>query len=432
MGRGKRRTVVGSADLAGRGSRAGAPRRPATETDATVHRPLHPAADPAEQDLGLRRRFLCLQPADEQLLGELREPIERRAEALVEAFYQHLLAFEPVRHLLAEPKTVERLKGIQRDYLRSLTAGARGREYLQQRQRIGRVHELLGLHPQWYLGAYGIYLDTLAAVVMDRFAADPDRACRAMGTLTKMMLLDAQIVLDAYFQTRQQKAVERTEHLAAVGELAASIAHEVRNPLAGMKGAIEVLRRSFAVDERQREVMDELVAQIVRLENLVRDLLTFAHPSTLSRQRVQLHALLERALRLVRDEAGMNGIRVVRDFPPGTGAVLGDAQQLEQVFLNLIHNAIQAMEDGGTLEVSTRAERDHVSISFRDTGKGIAPAVLPNIFQPFFTTKHRGSGLGLSIVRKIIEAHDGEIEVASEPGVGTTATLTLPYHEVER
>lgn len=388
--------------------------------------------DPAEADLDARRRYLRLQPEDIALLAELREPIARHADLLVDAFYDHLLGFEPVRHLLAEPEVVARLKGIQRAYLVSLTRGPHGKEYLLERQRIGRVHEILGLHPQWYLGAYGVYLDQLAPVVMKTFAPDAKKACKAMGTLTKMMLLDAQIVLDAYFQTRQQKAVERTEQLAAVGELAASIAHEVRNPLAGMKGAMEVLLRSFAVDAQQREVMGEVVAQIVRLENLVRDLLTFARPQILSRQPVQLHALLERALRLVQDEAGMNGIHVVRDFPPGTGTVLGDAQQLEQVFLNLIHNAIQAMEDGGTLELTTRAEPERVAIAFRDSGRGIPPGVLPNIFQPFFTTKHRGSGLGLSIVRKIVEAHGGAIWVDSEPGKGTTATVTLPHHEGER
>jgi signal transduction histidine kinase len=384
-----------------------------------------------EIDLDLRRRFLRLGAEDCWLLDELREPLTRHADGLVEAFYQHLLQFEPVRHLLADAETIERLRLIQVDYLISLAAGPEREGYLADRQRVGRTHERIGLHPQWFLGAYGVYLDHLAPIVMDHFAPDAKRACRAMGTLTKMMILDAQIVLDAYFQTRQEKALERSEQLAAVGELAASIAHEVRNPLAGMKGAMEVLLRSLAVNERQREVMDEVVAQIVRLENLVRDLLTFARPQLLNRQPVQVHALLERALRLLHDEAALREIEVVQDFPPEAGTVLGDAQQLEQVFLNLIHNAVQAMEDGGTLTLSTRAARGRVTITFKDSGRGIPASVLPNIFQPFFTTKHRGSGLGLSIVRKILEAHGAEIWVDSEAGKGTTATVILPCHEAE-
>jgi len=397
--------------------------------------PLLPPADSqpprGEIDLDLRRRFLRLGAEDCRLLAEMREPLARHAADLVEAFYQHLFQFEPVRHLLADAETIERLRRIQVDYVISLAAGPEREGYLADRQRVGRTHERIGLHPQWFLGAYGVYLDHLAPIVMDHFAPDAKRACRAMGTLTKMMILDAQIVLDAYFQTRQEKALERSEQLAAVGELAASIAHEVRNPLAGMKGAMEVLLRSLAVNERQREVMDEVVAQIVRLENLVRDLLTFARPQLLNRQPVQVHALLERALRLLHDEAALREIEVVQDFPPEAGTVLGDAQQLEQVFLNLIHNAVQAMEDGGTLTLSTRAARGRVTITFKDSGRGIPASVLPNIFQPFFTTKHRGSGLGLSIVRKILEAHGAEIWVDSEAGRGTTATVVLPCHEAE-
>jgi signal transduction histidine kinase len=384
-----------------------------------------------EIDLELRRRYLRLEAEDCRLLADLREPITQNADDLVEAFYRHLFRFEPVRHLLTDPATIERLRLIQRDYLVSLAAGPLREGYLADRQRVGGTHERIGLHPQWFLGAYGVYLDHLAPIVMHHFAPDAKRACRAMGALTKMMILDAQIVLDAYFHTRQQKALERSEQLAAVGELAASIAHEVRNPLAGMKGAMEVLLRSLAVNERQREVMDEVVAQIVRLENLVRDLLTFARPQMLNRQPVQVHALLERALRLLYDEAALREIEVVQDFAPEAGTVLGDAQQLEQVFLNLIHNAVQAMDDGGTLSLTTRAERGRVTITFQDSGRGIPASVLPNIFQPFFTTKHRGSGLGLSIVRKILEAHGAEIWVDSEAGKGTTATVILPCHEAE-
>jgi signal transduction histidine kinase len=393
--------------------------------------PLSPEPSRGEIDLDVRRRYVRLEAEDCRLLEDLREPLARNADALVEAFYDHLLRFAPVRAFLADADTIERLRVIQRGYLMSLAAGPAGEAYLANRQRVGQTHERIGLHPKWFLGAYGVYLDHLAPIVMAHFAPDADRACRAMVALTKMMILDAQIVLDEYFHTRQQKAVEHSEQLAAVGELAASIAHEVRNPLAGMKGAMEVLLRSLAVSAREREVMDEVVAQIVRLENLVRDLLTFARPQVLDRQPVQVHALLERALRLLQDEADLRRIEMFREFSPKAGTVFGDAQQLEQVFLNLIHNAVQAMEDGGTLTLTTRAEPGRVTITFKDSGRGIPASVLPNIFQPFFTTKHRGSGLGLSIVRKILDAHGAEIRVDSEAGRGTTATVAIPCNEAE-
>jgi two-component system sensor histidine kinase HydH len=252
------------------------------------------------------------------------------------------------------------------------------------------------------------------------------KACRA---LSKLMNLDAQLVIEVYFETRQQRAVERSERLAAVGELAASIAHEVRNPLAGMKGALEVLRKGMAADTTKREIMDELVAQIVRLETLVRDLLTFAQPRPLNRHAVDLHEILERVLRFVQEGIDASGITVEKRYQDPIDPISADPQQLEQVFLNLIDNAVQAMEGGGTLTLDTRQTDGSVTIAFQDTGKGIPAADLHRIFHPFFTTKHRGSGLGLSIVQKIVEAHDGTLRVESEPGQGTRILVLLPRRE---
>jgi signal transduction histidine kinase len=249
---------------------------------------------------------------------------------------------------------------------------------------------------------------------------------RAASALSKLMLLDAQLLLDDYYGKQRRVALERTEQLAAVGELAASIAHEVRNPLAGMKGALEVLRKELAVKPSNLEIVDELLAQIVRLEQLVRDLLTFARPSALSLELFDLHELLDRLLRTYKEEADRLGVTVDRTYGPGSGELHADPRQMEQVFINLIHNALQAMDGGGTLSVSTRADEKRIVITLSDTGKGIPEAELPKILQPFFTTKHRGSGLGLPIVKKVAEAHGGFVEITSEIGQGTTVTVSIP------
>ena len=389
-----------------------------------------PPQDSEVRGLGLRKRFSCFTPEEESLLADLREPFTRHAESVVERFYEHLLDFPSLRPFLK--KRVVRLRVFLRDYLLSLTAGEYGEQYVEDRRRIGRAHEQVGLPPQWYLGAYCVFLDLLIPVVMDHYRDDAAKGSRAVTALAKLMNLDAQIVLETYFEGREQKAVEHAEQLAAVGELAASIAHEVRNPLAGMKGAMEMLRKPLAADDSKREVMDEVVAQIVRLENLVRDLLTFARPHPMNRQPVHLPSLLERVLRLVQESPKSAEVRVTREFDPEAEKVEGDPPQLEQVFLNLIHNALQAMGGEGTLTLSTRAHEGVVAVSVKDSGKGIPPGDLSSIFQPFFTTKHRGSGLGLSIVQKIVEAHGGGIEVDSELGGGTNATVTLPGMEVSR
>ncbi len=388
-------------------------------------------AAPAPPELLERQRFLGLTQEDLKLLAGLRKVVAEHATEIVDRFYDHLLRFEPVRHHVADPDTVVRLKQVQHGYLLSLTDGRVDAAYMENRLRIGRVHERIGLQPQWYLGAYGVFMDALCPLIMERHRRNRARGVQACLALEKLMNLDAQIVLDAYFQTRQQRAVERSEQLAAVGELAASIAHEVRNPLAGMKGALEMLGRHLSADPSRAEVVDEIMAQIVRLEHLVRDLLTYARPRPLSRQPVELHHLLDRVLRMVQEEGTGVAIQVDRDYHLDAARLMADPQQLEQVFLNLVQNAIQAMEAGGGLAVTTRREGETVTIAFADTGRGIAPADMRRIFQPFYTTRHRGSGLGLAIVRKILEVHGGSIEMDSEMGRGTTARVILPAGEAD-
>jgi len=158
----------------------------------------------------------------------------------------------------------------------------------------------------------------------------------------------------------------------------------------------------------------------------VRDLLTFARPRVLSLELFDLHELLDRLLRTYKEQADNLGVTVERIYGPGTGHLNADPAQMEQVFLNLIYNALQAMDGGGTLTVSTRAEDGNIVITLRDTGRGIPETDMPKILQPFFTTKHRGSGLGLPIVKKVSEAHGGSIEIASVVGRGTTVTVSIP------
>lgn len=377
-----------------------------------------------------RKRFGCFNAEDAALLAELRGTFERHADAFVDDFYEHLRTHPLLASMLADPGTVRRLKQAQRAYLISLTDGRYDQRYAESRLVIGEAHERIGLEPQWYLGTYGLYLRLLTPLIRAHFGDDGARAMRASEALSKLLILDMQLVLDAYYEKRHKKAVQKSEQLAAVGELAASIAHEVRNPLAGMKGALEVLRTELSVKPQNLEIVDELLTQIARLEHLVRDLLTFARPRALSRQCFDVQELIDRLLRQHKDEADRAGVTVHRIYGPGTSQLVADPLQMEQVFLNLIYNAMQAMEEGGTLTVSTHAERGELIIGFEDTGKGIPPADLGRIFQPFFTTRHRGSGLGLPIVSKIVEAHGGTITVASVPCRGTAATVRVPVGDV--
>jgi signal transduction histidine kinase len=382
-------------------------------------------SEDASELIRQRRSFSRFTDAEAALLVEVRPTFERHAEGVVDAFYDHLLRFDPLVPMLANPETVRRLKLAQRQYLLSLTDGTFDEAYAQTQLRTGTIHDAIGLSLPWYLGTYGFYVDLLAPLIHEHHAANPGRAVQTVRALVKRFLLDAQFVSDAYYEARRKKAVARSEQLAAVGELAASVAHEVRNPLAGMKGALEVMGKQLS-DPDHRDVIAGMLGQIGRMENLVHDLLSYARPRPIAPAPVNVRELLDRLLRLFQDNIQKAGITVERKSEPGSDVLHADPELMEQVFINLIQNAIQSMDSGGKLSLATRREAEGVAVAFTDTGKGIPASVLPHVFAPFFTTKHRGSGLGLAIVKKILEQHGGRIDIESREGRGTTATIAVP------
>jgi signal transduction histidine kinase len=223
----------------------------------------------------------------------------------------------------------------------------------------------------------------------------------------------------------ERQFLER-ERLAAVGELAAMVAHEVRNPLAGIRGGCEILLEGYTPGDARHDIGVEIIHQVDRLTRTVHDLLTFARPRAVDPVPTDMHALIDRILQNLRDDPGNAAIEVVRDFSDDVSVVQVDGRQIEQVFLNLVLNAIQAMQHRGRVTISTRAGHRDLVVSVADSGPGIRPDAIAHIFQPFFTTRSQGTGLGLAIVKKIVEAHGGRIEAASPPGSGAVFTVTLP------
>lgn len=217
----------------------------------------------------------------------------------------------------------------------------------------------------------------------------------------------------------------RSERLAELGQLAAGVAHELRNPLAGIKGAIEVLKDSYVEDSTHRQVMGEMLQRVERLNAVVRDLLEYAKPTPPSKMRIRLTELVDGVVKVLRRDPKLSRVEIQRDYSSDVAA-WADPNLMERVFINIILNAVQAMNFSGTLRISLRERDECVSISFNDTGPGMDEGVLKKIFDPFFTTKPEGSGLGLSLCKKYVDAHGGRIEVRSEPGKGTTFTVILP------
>ena len=222
-----------------------------------------------------------------------------------------------------------------------------------------------------------------------------------------------------------EEQLRRADRLSAIGELSAGMAHEIRNPLGSIRGTAEILRDGIAEDDPRAEFAAILIREVDRLNRVVREFLEFARPRETDRMQIDLNPLLEEVLALVRQQAVKNRVEFI--FSPGTiPTIPADEGQLRQTFLNLVLNALQAMTDGGRLEVATGMEEGRLRVHFRDTGVGIAPEDMEKIFNPFFTTRNEGTGLGLAICHRIIQGHGGRIDVTSRPGQGTTFTVSFP------
>jgi PAS domain S-box-containing protein len=216
------------------------------------------------------------------------------------------------------------------------------------------------------------------------------------------------------------------ERLASLGQLAAAVAHEVKNPLAGIRGACDILAKGYGEDDRRFELGQEVLRQVDRLTHTVRDLLLFARPKTKKPVPTDIHLVLERVLKLIREDPQSRLVEVERLYDLDMPLLHVDPQQVEQVFFNVVVNAHEAMDHRGTLTVATEQRDAEAWIVIRDTGRGIPQDAAKKVFEPFFTTRTRGSGLGLAIVKNIVQAHDGTVTATSPAEGGTEIAITLP------
>jgi signal transduction histidine kinase len=225
--------------------------------------------------------------------------------------------------------------------------------------------------------------------------------------------------------TGLHRKLVRQERLAAVGELAGGIAHELLNPLAGIGGALTIVAREIPPDDEIQETMEEIQQQVRRMERLVVELLAYARPGQLQPEWVDVHSILTQAAASVSQLPSVPKADLVLDLDPRVPEIYADPREFEYAFENLIRNAYQAVTEGGKIEVRTRRVQDRVHVSVSDDGVGIEEDVRDKIFEPFFTTKARGTGLGLSLVQRAVENHGGEIAVHSTPGKGATFELVF-------
>lgn len=236
---------------------------------------------------------------------------------------------------------------------------------------------------------------------------------------------------------QQMRTMQRTEQLRMSGEIATGLAHEIKNPLAGIKISMEFLAQDSNLSESDREVLTKVIDEVRRIEVLLRGLLNFAKPPVPHFAPAKINHIIDICIMFsVRTPShpafnDAKEVAVVKNFDENIPTIMADQLQLQQVLLNLLLNAIDAMPGGGTLTINTacNVDKSSITIEISDSGQGISDRDMNKIFQPFFTTKSRGTGMGLAITRRIIEEHGGAISVSSEYGKGTTFTIVLPVEQ---
>jgi signal transduction histidine kinase len=225
---------------------------------------------------------------------------------------------------------------------------------------------------------------------------------------------------------RAQEELRQSEKLAAIGSLAAGVAHEINNPAAIIRGNVELLQMTLDPEDSRREEVDEILKNTERIALITQDLLTFAREQAIHSEQVQINDLLREILGQIGHQAPLGAVEVECRFDPDLLPLAADGQGLRQVFTNLLLNALQALAGAGRLTLTTRRCGDRVEILVQDSGPGIPPEIREKIFNPFFTTRRAGTGLGLSISYGIVQALNGRIEVESRVGEGTTFLVRLP------
>ncbi len=411
-------------------------------------------------DLGELLAFFRIGASDLAALARVQDDVAKASDEFVDGFYQHLLGFEPTRALLEDVTVRERLLAVQKTYLESLTDPVIDAAYVDDRIAIGSTHERVGLETRWYLGAYSLYYGLLQPVILGRKDLSDAERSRTLDALVKRLLLDAELAIRQYIDRRERelsrlnaeltkasqaltREVDETsqdlrrtqiraraaEQLASVATLVTGLAHEIGTPMGVLRGHAEALEGSVE-GERATWRLRMIIEQIDRITSIMQSLLNIARPHEAMRIPFSLRDAVDTAALFLADKFTRRSITVGIE-QQGDCTIVGDPEKFQQVFLNLMINGVDAINRDGTLSVRLEGGAETgVTVSVTDDGAGMSPGTAREIFDPFYTTKEagHGSGLGLMVVKGIVEEHDGRIEVQSEPGRGTTFEIWLPAH----
>jgi signal transduction histidine kinase len=369
------------------------------------------------------KRYVAWSEEDERALRALHGASTSQFQRLADAFYDRILAHEGARTALVGGESqVGHLKVTMVAWLDRLLAGPWDESYWENRSRIGRVHVRIGLPQHYMFGAMNVHRVGLAGIAYDAFHRDPPQLQRVRNALGKVLDLELAVMLHTYREDLLAQNA-RTERLSTFGQLVGSIGHDLRNPLGVIETSLYILRGRVGEDERARKHLDRIGEQLGVANGIITNLLDMIRNRPLAKEPVDLSEVVSGVARSVKRPAG---VTLAIDGVSALPQVEGDRIQLGQVFANLLENAVYAASPAGEVAVRARRVDGAVELDVEDTGPGVDAGTRARLFEPLITTKEKGVGLGLALVKKIAERHGGTVTYADRPGGGARFTVRLP------
>jgi len=369
------------------------------------------------------KRYIRFGEGDRRMLRALHTVAEPQLERIADVFYQRILTHEEARKALVGGESrVGQLKITLRRWLDTLLSGPWEEAYWQDRYNIGRVHVRIGLPQHYMFGAMNVIRMELASVAYDAFHHDPAELQGVRNALGKILDIELAVMLHTFRDDllAQQARVER---LSTFGQLVGSIGHDLRNPLGVIETSLYILRGRVGEDERTVKHVDRIAEQLQIANGIITNLLDMIRSRPLAREVVHLADVVKGAAAAVKRP---EGVGLALDGIDALPALDGDPVQLRQILVNLLENAVYAASPRGEVAVRGRRAAGAVELDVEDTGPGVDPATRRRLFEPLITTKERGIGLGLALVKRIAERHGGTVSYSDRPGGGARFTLRLP------